>query len=481
MNYADSARIKAVLTHAGMIYVSDISEANLIIFDTCSVRQKSEDKVAGKMIEIRPDQKVRMTGCMIQHYLKNDKIKQAKTGKKSTQLTGNFVWGITTQEPEIIGRTNTFEDDLRKTKDFGNILYVNHAFSPLWSTYSQQYPNVELFFRIDDTGFLPLLADRLGYDVVIDNNLTNEYNSIIPHNSNQLFSDNTKTAYVPVSTGCSQFCSYCIVPYARGLENNRPVEDIVTEVKHHLKNGIEEIVLLGQIVNKHPQFVDICKQVLELPGLVWLRYTSPYPTFFPPELLDLHEHHPKMCPHIHMPLQSGSDHMLRKMFRGYSVSDYRTFIDNIRKLKRPISITTDIIVGHPDETDQDFQDSMELTRYAGFDMIYIGIYSPRPGTIWAKKYEDNVPMKIKKQRRNELNDLLKTISESNNQKEIGTTKQVMISRKLKNGDYFGYTDNMKNIVINTPVGADTIRPKTWSFAQVQITWAEAFKLFGEVI
>ena len=477
MNYADSARIKAVLTNAGMHYTSDITEANLIIFDTCSVRQKSEDKVAGKMIEIRPDQKVWMTGCMVQHYLKNDKIKQAKTGKKSAQHTGNFVWGITIQDPEIIGRDNNFEDEL-KDKNLENVLYVNHAFSPLRSTYSQQYSNVELFFRIDDTGFLPLLADRLWYDVIVDNNLTNEYNSIIPHNSNQLFSENTKTAYVPVSTGCSQFCSYCIVPYARGLEKNRSVEDIIMEVKHHLENGIKEIVLLGQIVNKHPQFIDICKQILELPELVWLRYTSPYPTFFPPELLELHEHHPKMCPHIHMPLQSGSDHILRKMFRGYSVSDYKTFIDNIRKLKRPISITTDIIVGHPDETDQDFEDSMELTKYAGFDMIYIGIYSPRPGTIWEKKYEDNIPMTVKKQRWVELNNLLKSISEWNNQNEIGTTKQVMISRKLKNGNYMGYSDDMKNIIIS-PQNNDLLSLS--SFYQVKITGAEAFKLYGTIV
>lgn len=152
------------------------------------------------------------------------------------------------------------------------------------------------------------------------------------------------TAYVPISTGCNQFCAYCIVPYARGLEKYFPVEQIVKEVQMHLDRGAKEIVLLGQIVNKHPQFVEIVKAVLQLKGLKWLRYTSPYPTYYSKELLALHETEEKLCPHIHMPLQSGSDDVLKRMFRGYSVADAKKFIDNIRALKRDMSITTDIIV-----------------------------------------------------------------------------------------------------------------------------------------
>lgn len=475
MNYADSARIKAVLTHAGMVYVSDIADADLVIFDTCSVRQKSEDKVTGKMLEIKNNQKVWMTGCMVQHYLKNSKVRKAKTGAAAKIRTGNFVWGIQNTDPAIVG-LGDFEDELRMVQDYDNVLYINHAFSPLRSTLHQQFNNIELFFRIDDTGFLPLLASRLGYDVHVDNNLTNEYSSIIPHDSNQLLSVNTKTAYVPISTWCSQFCAYCIVPYARGLENNRAVDDIVNEAKHHLALWIQEIVLLGQIVNKHPEFVTICKKILALPWLKWLRYTSPYPTFFSQELLELHENEPKMCPHIHMPLQSGSDTVLRNMFRWYTASDYRSFVDNIRKLKRPISITSDIIVWFPDETEEDFNQSLELAQYARFDMIYIGIYSPRPGTIGAKKYKDNISKIVKKQRRNALNEQLRRISQENNIQEIGSSKDIMITRKLKNGQYFGYTDNMKNIVIDPQW--NTLG--TGEFASVAITWSEAFKLFGQI-
>jgi tRNA A37 methylthiotransferase MiaB len=154
----------------------------------------------------------------------------------------------------------------------------------------------------------------------------------------------TSTAYVPISTGCNQFCAYCIVPYARGLEKYFPVEQIVEEVKTHLARGAKEIVLLGQIVNKHPQFVEIIKAILPLEGLTWLRYTSPYPTYYTPELLALHETEEKLCPHIHMPLQSGSDAVLKRMFRGYTVAQAKKFIDDVSALKRDISITTDIIV-----------------------------------------------------------------------------------------------------------------------------------------
>jgi tRNA-2-methylthio-N6-dimethylallyladenosine synthase len=480
MNYADSARIKAVLTHAGFEYVQDIKQANLIIFDTCSVRQKSEDKITWKMIEIRPDQKVWMTGCMVQHHLKNSKIRKAETGKIAKMTSGNFVGGIRTIDPTIVWLED-FTQELKTISDFENVLYINQSFNPLRHTLHSQYPNIELFFRIDDTGFLPLLASKLGYDVHIDDNLTNEYSSIIPHNSNQQFTENTKTAYVPISTWCSQFCSYCIVPYARGLENNRPIDEILTEVKFHLDQGVQEIVLLGQIVNKHPDFVGICKEVLKLKGLKRLRYTSPYPTYFPKELLELHENEEAMCPHIHMPLQSGSDTILKKMFRGYNSDQYKQFVDNIRGLKRPISITSDIIVWHPDESVEDFQASLAMTEYAKFDMVYIGIYSTRPGTIGAKKYLDNISKVEKKRRWTELNNLLIKISSENNEHEIWRTREVMISRKLKDGKYFGYTDNMKNIIIE-PGSLLPVTSYQWDivgqFSKVTIIWSEAFKLFG---
>lgn len=415
MNYSDTARIKSVLKNCGFTPVETVDEADIVIFDTCSVRQKSEDKVTGRLKEIPLDKKVWITGCMIQHNMRNQKVSTAE--KIPEQLkTGNFSGVVLTKEPRIIGLTSEEINELKKA-DTGDIVGINNAFNPLFHNLSQKWKNIELFFRIDDTGFLPLMMQRLGYEVNYDKELTNEYSTIVPEVNSSMNAHN-KTAYIPIATGCNQFCAYCIVPFARGLEKRFPVEQIVNEAKVHLAHGVKEIVLLGQIVNKHPEFLTIVKEILKLEGLEWLRYTSPYPTYYSDELLALHEHEPKLCPHIHIPFQSGSTPVLKKMFRGYSAEQCYEFIDKIRALKRPISITTDIILGFPGETEEDFQQTLKLTEYGRFDMIYMGIYSNRPGTFADRKYPDDIPYEIKHQRWSQLNELLHQISKENNQKEI---------------------------------------------------------------
>jgi tRNA-2-methylthio-N6-dimethylallyladenosine synthase len=482
MNYSDSARIKAVLQHCWWAHVDDIAQADVVILDTCSVRQKSEDKVRGQLTELKPTQKVWLTGCMIQHNLN---LKKAQTTKSKKYPKGNFLHSLLTNEPTLVWLVSLEEDTelkaiarafAQETDDqTGNLLYINHAFDPLFRQMQAAFPNVELFFRINDTWFLPLIMKRLGYAVTYESELTNEYLGIIPQNANMLFKEKTKTAYLPISTGCSQFCAYCIVPYARGLEKHRPVDEIIAEAKAHLASGAEEIVLLGQIVNKHPDFCAILQGILALPGLVWLRYTSPYPTYFSKELFALHESEEKLCPHIHMPLQSGSTAVLKKMFRGYTAEQYREFVDQLRALSRPISITTDIIVWFCDESEEDFQQSLALAEYSQFDMIYMGIYSPRPGTYGAKKYEDNVPLAVKKERRQRLNALLITLSDKNNELDIGTTKQVML-REAKEDVFLGYTEAMKTIVLNKTPWAEV-----GQFVTAKVTGKKAFTLFGEII
>ncbi|HPC34510.1 MAG TPA: MiaB/RimO family radical SAM methylthiotransferase, partial [Candidatus Absconditabacterales bacterium] len=313
-----------------------------------------------------------------------------------------------------------------------------------------------------------------------NSDLLNEYEKIIPEKQNTSMNiKHKKTAYVPISTGCNQFCSYCIVPYARGLERNFEVEHIVNECKVHLQNGAEEIVLLGQIVNKHPKFVEIIKEVLKLDGLKRLRYTSPYPTYYSNELLELHEKEEKLCPHIHIPFQSGSDQILKAMNRGYNNQKAKEFIDKIQKLNRKISITTDIIIGFPNETEDDFQKTLNLVEYGNFDMIYIGIYSPRPGTYANQNIPDNIPYKIKHKRWQKLNELLNKISLSNNQKEIGNIRTSLINDFLAqdekgNYQYEGYTDNMKQIIISSK------KPlQIGDFTETKITNGVVFKLFGE--
>ncbi len=483
MNYSDTARIKSVLQNCGRDYVETIDEADLVIFDTCSVRQKSEDKVTGKLMEIPKDKKIWITGCMIQHNLRHTVVKKKTTGKSVKWLmgVGNFVGTVETIDPEIIWFTNLEIEEFRPKPGMeDNVCYINHAFNPMFHNIHKSWKNVELFFRIDDTGFLPLMMKRLWYEVMYDGELTNEYTSIIPDGGTTLLSGQKKTAFVPISTGCNQFCAFCIVPYARGMEKNLPSDQIVSEVRHHIESGIQEITLLGQIVNKHPNFAQICSEILALDGgLQRLRYTSPYPTFYSDELLSLHETDQRMCPHIHMPMQSGSTTVLKKMFRGYNREQFIDFVDKIRGLDREISLTTDVIVGFSDETEEDFQETLSLVEYARFDMIYIGIYSVRPGTYAARKYEDNIPKEVKHDRRHRLNELLKKISAENNAQEVGTIRTVMITKTGtdKTGAllYQWYTDNMKQIHISSSTPLDI-----GSFVDVRIIDSKHFLLFGEV-
>lgn len=484
MNYSDSARIKAVLQNCGWQHVEHEADADVVIMDTCSVRQKSEDKIRWKLRELRKDQKIRLTGCMIQHNLN---LKKLRTTKNKKNMLGNFVGTVKTREPIIIGleplgisevlREIAKNLAFRLKDQTEEILYVNHAFDPLYAQMAKAFPNVELFFRINDIGFLPYVLRTLGYEVNPDVEVVNEYTGIIPQNANMLFKENTKTAYVPISVWCSQFCAYCIVPYARWLEKNRPVDEIMSEVRAQVASGVEEIVLLGQIVNKHPEFYSILKQTCETPGVKRVRYTSPYPTYYSDEIFALHESQANLCPHVHMPLQSGSTAVLKKMFRGYTAEQYKGFVDKIRALKRPISITSDIIVGFSDEREEDFLESLALAQYSRFDMVYIGIYSPRPWTLGARKYEDNVPQSIKKERRDRLNEVLKKISYENNQLEVGTNREVVIT-DIQSDVLIGYSDNMKNVVVK-PVKKSTIDAKIGQFIPVHIVQGETFKLYAQ--
>lgn len=486
MNYSDSARIKAVLTNCGFAHVDNIDQADIVVLDTCSVRQKSEDKVWWQIRELRPDQKVWLTGCMIQHNLN---LKKTRTTKSKKYQHGNFVGNVIWAEPVIVGLIEMEQDKSLKTRirkfmlweedATQEMLYVNHAFDPLFKQMQKVYPNVELFFRINDVGILPYVLSQIGYEVNPDIEVVNEYTSLIPQSANIFQKEQTKTAYVPISSWCSQFCAYCIVPYARGLEKNRPIDEVLNEVNAQVKAGAEEVVLLGQIVNKHPDFYKILKATCETPGVKWVRYTSPYPTYYTNKIFALHQDAVNLCPHIHMPLQSGSNTVLKKMFRGYTAEEYLQFVDWIRALKRPISITSDVIVGFCDETEEDFQQTLRVCAYSKFDMIYMWMYSPRPGTYAYKKYIDNVPIETKKERRTRLNELLISLSQQNNQSEVGTHRQIVVRQK-QDEVVIGYTDNMKNMIVD--VSTDQLATtEIGNFLDVQVVRTEAFKLFWKVV
>jgi len=473
MNYADSARIATMLKNIGFEQTNTIDDADIVIFDTCSVRQKSEDKITWKLTQIPKDKKIWITGCMVQHNLSKKKLEKMWELAKKWAIKlkkWNFIWNLSDIKVEEIP------------------FIINEVYSPLWQTLSQKFPNLELMFRIDDVHLLPKITKYLGYDVnPNDIKKLENYVDLLPSVANQTENENIKTAYVPISTGCNQFCSYCIVPFARGLEQYRNIEDIVNEVKYWTDKWKEEIVLLWQIVNKHPKFYEILIEVLKNPKVKWLRYTSPYPTYYNDKIFELHEKEERLCPHIHIPVQSGSNKILKLMNRWYTVEQFKEFIDKIRSLKRDISITTDIIVGFTDETEEDFAQTVDLVKYSRFDMIYTGIYSPRPNTKAYKTLKDNISKEEKHKRWETLNNLLYDISLENNKKEIWKTRKTMIVWKKTNQTnnpenpnkswntvFYWYTDNFKNIELE-----NFDESKIWEIVEVEIKDAIALKLFGK--
>lgn len=473
MNYADSARIKTILLNCGFTYTDNIKEANIIILDTCSVRQKAEDKITWLIKWFGTDQKIWITGCMIQHNIRTNKLTSKKLPE--TLKKWNFLWNIDPEKAQIVGLSTNEIDEIK----WESIIPINHAFNPQFFNLKKTFDNIELFRRIDDTCYLPEILKRIWYNINYDKTAYSNYCQIVPETNTSMNSTHKKTAYVPISTGCSQFCTYCIVPYARWLEKYFEVEQIVNECKRHLANGAEEIVLLWQIVNKHPKFVEILKEVLKLDWLKRLRYTSPYPTYYSDELLQLHETQEKLCPHIHIPFQSWSDATLKLMNRGYDSAKAKEFIDKIRWLKREISITTDIIVWFCDETEEDFQKTLDLVEYWKFDMIYIWVYSTRPWTYAQKNLQDNIPYKIKQERRDRLNSILNETSQKNNENEVWKTRVALINKcNWKNGnwlyEYEWHTDNNKQIVITSKSELNS-----GDFVDVKITNGVVFKLFGE--
>ncbi len=463
MNYADSARISTVLKNLWR-NESSLKDADIVIFDTCSVRQKSEDKITWKLKEIPKDKKIWITWCMVQHNMKlnrileNKKISQRWTSKFKTW---NFIWDI-------------------KQITINDVKFlINNVFQPLYTTLKKKFPNIELMFRIDDLYFLPLFLKYLWYNIDnIDIKNFSTYIDLIPETSNYTLNENIKTAYIPISTWCNQFCSYCIVPFARWFERYRTVDNILNEIKYWLDRWKEEIVLLWQIVNKHPEFTKILKEIIKLKKVKWLRYTSPYPTYYNDEIFLLHENEEKLCPHIHIPVQSWSDKILKLMNRWYTIKEFKTFIDKIHNLKRNISITTDIIVWFSNETDLDFQETLNIVKYWKFDMIYTWIYSPRPWTFAYKNLNDNITKKIKQERRKIINDLLYKISEHNNKQEIWKIRKTMIIWKKINKwqtIFYWYTDNFKNIEID-----NFDIKKIWQIVKIKIKDWIALKLFWEI-
>jgi len=239
------------------------------------------------------------------------------------------------------------------------------------------------------------------------------------------------TGLVTIMRGCNNFCSYCIVPYVRGRERSRTVEDIVSEVEHKAGNGCKEIMLLGQNVNSYSfngsDFADLLREVEKINGLERIRFTTSHPKDVSEKLIKAMRDSSKVCEHFHLPAQSGSNRILEGMNRGYTRGQYLELINKIRREIPEISITTDLMVGFPGETEEDFQDTLNLVKDVEFDGAFTFKYSPRPETSAAKE-KDDVPMKTKKERLAKINEICEKMALEKNRRLVGRVEEVLVER-----------------------------------------------------
>jgi len=426
MNKSDSERIAGYLEGLDYKQIADKYQADLVVINTCGVRQSAEDRVYGIIPRIKcynPNAKVVLTGCLSERRDVQKKLKDKVD-----------IWLPIINLPR-----------------FSKMLRVASC-------------------KLREDNYLKLRP---------------KYNSQI-------------SAFVPIGNGCNNFCSYCVVPYARGREVYRPVKDILNEVKNLVKKSYKEIVLIAQNVNsykhnanaanntrmprivnnanknKYIDFVTLLKMVNNIKGNFWIRFATSHPKDMSDELIKAIAGCDKVCEHIHLPVQSGDNEILQKMNRNYAREHYLNLIRGIRRAIPNVAITTDIIVGFPGETKEQFNNTVKLFKEVKFDMAYIAQYSPRPGTA-AEKFEDDVPKAEKKRREEELMKILRRTALDNNKKYIGKVVDVLVEGKNRKGEWHGKTRTNKNVKCQM----SNAKCHVGEFIKVKIKKAWDFGLEGE--
>ena len=380
MNKSESQQIADHLELLGYQATPTLNDADLVVLNTCVVRQSAEDRVLGTL---------------------------------------NYLKGIKRSNPHLsIAVTGCFVDS--KTEDL-----------------KSHFPHVDLFFK--PGAYLELF------------NWTQKQGMIMPITEPKLPLDRqpTLSAFVPIIQGCNNFCSYCIVPYRRGTESSRPIAEIVCEVNKLIKCGTKEVTLLGQNVNSYghdlatyPDLSDLFNELSNFSELVRIRFLTNHPKDMSQRLIASIASLDKVCEHISLPFQAGDNDILAAMKRGYTIEQYRQLVDTIHNHIPEIALSTDVIVGFPGEAEEQFSRTLALLEEIRFDTVHVAIYSPRPGTSASKKYEDDVPAEIKKERFNRVEELQTRIAGEINSKFQGTTVEILVEGKKK-GKWYGRTRSDK--------------------------------------
>lgn len=426
MNVADSLRAASALERFGYQSTSRADEADVIVLNTCMVRQSAEDRAYGRLNGLRPlaqknpDLVVSVMGCMI-----------GVKGNAALQERFPFI------------KVVSGPSDIRPLVEY----LSEHS-----EHQTEEAQTAERFAWMDGELALP----------------ANEQNKLV-------------SAYITVMDGCSHACAYCIIPSKRGGEKSRPPEHILSEARLMVQQGVKELIFLGQIVDRYgkdrpdyPTLAGLLRHVHEIEGLQRIRFLTSHPNNMTDELLDTVAELPKVMPHIEVPNQSGDDTVLENMRRGYTAGEYRQLIDRIRQRIPGVSIATDIIVGFPGETEEQFQHTYDLLAELKLDVAHLARYSPRTGTLSERKMEDNVPDEEKWRRFRLLEELQEGISAEINARYVGQTVEVLFEEKKK-GRWRGRTPTYKLVFVESD---DDLRGHV---RPVKITWSGPWSMRGELV
>jgi tRNA-2-methylthio-N6-dimethylallyladenosine synthase len=433
MNVADSTHVGAELEKLGYEPTAHLDEASVVVLNTCVVRQSAENKVLGKLGALKSwrlqdeTRTLALMGCMV-------------GVRPAPELLESLPWVDVFMPPSEAG---PLIQHLRNRLTAAELAAIEQ--SQLARRYQLQdaaYPRASLK-HLSLAGEPPVVA------------------------------------YVPVVYGCSHACTYCIIPYRRGIERSRPLAEIVDETRGLVAQGVREITLLGQIVDRYgydfkdarPNLVDLLQAVHEIEGLWRIRFLTGHPSYMSDALLETVARLPKLMPHIEVPIQAGDDQVLANMKRGYTSQDYRALVTRIRQIIPDVAIHTDIIVGFPGETAAQFQHTYDILESLRLEKVHLARYSPRPGTVSARRMADDVPDAEKRRRHQLLEAQHRRISAERNRQWLHETVEVLVETRHK-GKWRGRTPQ------NRLVFFEDERPLRGQLVDVKITWTGPWSMQG---
>ena len=427
MNDYDTGRLSDLLRDAQSYErTENLEEADLVVINTCSIREKAQEKVfsdLGRIREVkkeRPEMRIAVGGCV--------------ASQEGENILKRAPWVDVVFGPQTLHRVPELLDERTRTGR---------------AQVDVSFPEIEKFDHLPKPE---------------------------AHGA---------TAFVSIMEGCSKYCSYCVVPYTRGEEISRPLVDVLVEIAQLADQGVKEVTLLGQNVNAYrgvtpegdtADFALLLDYVGQIDGIERIRYTTSHPREFTQRIIDCYERNPKLVSHVHLPVQSGSDRVLAAMKRGYTALEYKSIVRRLKKARPGISIATDIIVGFPGETAEDFEETMKLVEDVGFDASFSFVFSPRPGTP-AARLPDDTPYEVKIERLQRLQAAIDAHAQRISESMLGNHERVLVLGPARRGEGYLMARTDNNRIVNFPGSPELIN----RMVTVRSTEGYPHSLGGELV